>query len=203
MTPEPTHFLVIDVEATCDDRGSVPKSDMEIIEIGAVLVDAASLEPVAEFQSFVRPVRHPALTRFCTTLTTITQRDVEGAPDFSEALDALRRFIGDRDALFTSWGQYDANQFAADAFHHRVSLPFRGRHLNAKQRFSDALGETKKFGMVDALERVGLPLAGTHHRGIDDARIIARLLPWAFGRTAAPRSGARSAPARRSGSARR
>ena len=29
-----------------------------------------------------------------------------------------------------------------------------------------------------ALQMCGLPIEGTHHRGIDDARNIARMLPW-------------------------
>lgn len=184
--PTPAYFLVIDVEATCDDRGAVPKHEMEIIEIGAVLVDGATLEAVEEHQSFVRPVRHPVLTPFCTALTTITQADVEGAPSFPEAIESLRRFIADRDALFSSWGDYDRQQFEHDAAIHLVALPFRGRHLNVKQRFSDALGEKKRYGMSGALRRVGLGLDGTHHRGIDDARNIARLLPWALGRAHEP-----------------
>ena len=54
---QPSDYLVIDLEATCDDGGAVPKREMEIIEIGAVLVDGSSWAPLAEFQSFVRPVR--------------------------------------------------------------------------------------------------------------------------------------------------
>lgn len=182
MIPEASFFLVIDLEATCDDQGAVPKHEMEIIEIGAVLVDATTLAPVDEFQTFIKPVRHPTLTAFCTGLTTITQGDLDGAPRFPEAIDALREFIGDRDALFGSWGDYDRNQFDQDARHHRVSLPFGGRHVNLKRAFSKALGESRRYGMAEALARVGLPLAGTHHRGIDDARNIARLLPWVLGR---------------------
>ncbi|MEN9576703.1 MAG: hypothetical protein RL514_4558 [Verrucomicrobiota bacterium] len=53
---------------------------MEIIEIGAVAVRAEDGVPLAEFQSFVRPVRHPRLTPFCTQLTSIQQTDVDGAP---------------------------------------------------------------------------------------------------------------------------
>jgi len=182
MNTDPAFFLVIDLEATCDDRGTVPKHEMEIIEIGAVLVERASLEAVGEFQSFVKPVRHKELTPFCTGLTSITQSQVDGAPGFAEAIEALRRFIDGRDALFASWGDYDRNQFEQDARHHRVTLPFGGRHTNVKRAFSAALGETKRYGMAEALRRVGLPLVGTHHRGIDDARNIARLLPWALGR---------------------
>ena len=176
-------LLVIDLEATCDDRGTVPKHEMEIIEIGAVLVDVATLAPVADFQTFVKPVRHPTLTPFCVRLTSITQGQVDGAPRFPEALGALRDFVGAQGALFASWGDYDRNQFEQDARYHHVSLPFGGRHLNIKRAFSAALGETKRYGMAEALARVGLPLEGTHHRGIDDARNIARLLPWALGRT--------------------
>ena len=32
--------------------------------------------------------------------------------------------------------------------------------------------------MAKALQLVDLPLEGTHHRGIDDARNIAKLLPY-------------------------
>jgi 3'-5' exoribonuclease 1 len=182
MNATPAFFLVIDLEATCDDRGAVPKHEMEIIEIGAVLVDAETLTPVGDFQTFIKPVRHPALTPFCTELTSITQAQVDGAPRFADAMLALRRFTGGRDALFASWGDYDRNQFEQDARYHRVSLPFNGRHMNIKRAFSEALGESKRYGMAGALARVGLPLVGTHHRGIDDARNIARLLPWALGR---------------------
>lgn len=38
-----------------------------------------------------------------------------------------------------------------------------------------------KLGMSGALAQVGIARQGTHHRGIDDARNIARLLPFAVG----------------------
>jgi inhibitor of KinA sporulation pathway (predicted exonuclease) len=181
-------YLVIDVEATCDDRragngrGAVPPEQMEVIEIGAVLVDGATLSPVDEFQRFVRPVRHPRLTPFCTALTHIAQADVDNAPRFPEALAALRAFIDGRDALFCSWGDYDRKQFEKDARHHGVALPFRGRHLNLKARFAERCAGGRRQGMAGALAKLGIALQGTHHRGIDDARNIARLLPWALGR---------------------
>jgi 3'-5' exoribonuclease 1 len=84
--------------------------------------------------------------------------------------------------LFCSWGDYDRRQFEQDARYHKVPLPFGGRHLNLKKRFSAELGEETRYRMAGALHRVGLTLRGTHHRGIDDARNIARLLPWSLGR---------------------
>jgi len=36
--------------------------------------------------------------------------------------------------------------------------------------------------MARALEIAGLPLDGTHHRGIDDARNMAKLMPYILGK---------------------
>lgn len=177
-------YVVIDVEATCDDGGSVPRHEMEIIEIGAVLVAAGTLEPVDEFQAFIRPVRHPRLTPFCTRLTSITQDDVDAAAGFAQVFDGLCRWIYAHPAphVFGSWGDYDQRQFQQDCDFHVVPYALPHRHLNLKRAFSQQLSIPKKLGMAGALAHVGLALAGTHHRGIDDARNIARLLPFALGK---------------------
>jgi inhibitor of KinA sporulation pathway (predicted exonuclease) len=180
------YYLVIDLEATCDEEKRIRTKEMETIEIGAVLVDGDTLEPVDELQTFIKPVRHPILTPFCTKLTSIKQSDVEQAPRFPEAMARVRKFIAGRPALFCSWGVYDKHQFEQDAHYHKVSLPFGKEHLNLKKRFSEVLDTDERFGMAGALRRVGLRLIGTHHRGIDDARNIARLLPWVLGRRQAP-----------------
>ncbi|MCB9760543.1 MAG: exonuclease domain-containing protein [Alphaproteobacteria bacterium] len=181
---EPADFyLVIDLEATCDDKGAVPRDEMEIIEIGAVLVDAGTLQPVDELGVFVRPAMHPTLTPFCTQLTSITQAQVDGAPPLPEALDLLQaRLMAGRSTLFCSWGAFDRVQFERDCARHGVPYPFGAAHLNLKKAFSHHLGTKRRFGMAGALAKVGLALEGTHHRGIDDARNIARLLPWCLGR---------------------
>jgi 3'-5' exoribonuclease 1 len=174
-------YLVIDVEATCDDRGSISKHRMEIIEIGAVLVDGQTLETLGEYQTFVKPVRHPILTEFCTRLTSITQADVANAPTFPNAIAELGAFVREESVLsrplWCSWGDYDKHQFKQDAAYHGVKLPFGdAEHVNLKKRFAEQLGERKKLGLQQALARVGLQFVGMHHRGIDDARNIARLL---------------------------
>jgi inhibitor of KinA sporulation pathway (predicted exonuclease) len=183
----PKHYVIIDLEATCSDDNSLPREQTEIIEIGAVLADATGLEPVREFQTFVRPVRHRTLTPFCTKLTTITQELVDKAPRFPEALAALRTFLQGTDALFCSWGNYDRNQFQRDARFHGVVLPFGERHLNLKEEFSRQLGDSRRYGVEAALRVLGLRFEGTAHRGIDDARNITRMLPWILGRTPMPR----------------
>jgi inhibitor of KinA sporulation pathway (predicted exonuclease) len=170
------HYVVIDLEATCCDDGSIRRKDSEIIEIGAVRVDSRTFETVGEFQTFVRPVVHPRLTRFCTELTTITQAQVDGAPRFAEAIEGLSPWFAHGRALFCSWGDYDKNQFEIDARRSKVKLPFGGAHLNVKRAFSARRNDPTLYGNRQALALVGLSADGVHHRGIDDARNIAKLL---------------------------
>jgi inhibitor of KinA sporulation pathway (predicted exonuclease) len=177
MSIDQPYYLIIDVEATCDDRGTVPRDEMEIIEIGAVLQNARTFEVESEFQTFVHPVRHPQLTMFCMELTRIHQSDVEHAPGYEKAIGQLVAWRKEfPPSLFCSWGNYDRGQFQQDCTFHRVAYPFHEGHLNLKAEFSRGLGTRKQFGMAGALRRLGLQLEGTHHRAIDDVRNIARIV---------------------------
>src|SRR4029077_2739768 len=171
------YYLIVDVEATCSDDGSVPRHEMEIIEIGAVMQSARTFEVESEFQSFVRPVRHPELTEFCTELTGINQGDVAGAPLFRDALPAMMEWMyAFGDSLFCFWGDYDRKQFLQDWRFQRVAYPFRSGHLNLKAEFSRVLGRKKKLGIAEAVRFLGMEFEGSHHRGLDDARNMARVV---------------------------
>lgn len=169
-------IVVVDLEATCARDDTVPKKEMETIEIGAVAVDSA-LTPCAEFQAFVRPVRHPRLTEFCRELTTITQAEVDAA----ERLPAVARSFGDwimatGATAWASWGMFDRMLFDRDFRYHGVPSPLPGCHINVRDCF-EATVSTRPNDFADALAAVGLAFDGQPHRGIDDARNIARLLP--------------------------
>ena len=132
-----------------------------------------------EFQIFIKPVRNPILTPFCTDLTSITQHQVDEAPCFSEAILIFKKWLYQfNDFAFCSWGDYDKNQIETDCQFHKQANPIGAPHFNIKKEFSNALGLKKKFGMAQALKHVGIPLEGTHHRGIDDARNMAKLMPY-------------------------
>lgn len=171
------YYLIVDLEATCSDVGAVPRHEMEIIEIGAVMQSSRTFEVESEFQTFVRPVRHPELTKFCTGLTGITQEHVAAAPPFREALAAMREWMDAfHDFLFCSWGDYDRNQFNQDCEYHQVAYPFGSGHMNLKAEVSRALGRNKKLGIADAVRHLGMDFEGSHHRGLDDARNIVRIV---------------------------
>src|SRR5262245_26842105 len=180
------YYLVIDVEATCDEDHRIPREQTEIIEIGAVLADGATLAPTAEFQTFVKPFGPPRLTPFCTQLTSITQAEVDGAPGFAAAMKKLAEFLSEQGAtgqfVFCSWGDYDRAQFERDERRHGVRAPLGKRHLNLKEAFRRRSGDDRKLGVGQALRRLNFHFEGTAHRGIDDARNITRLLPYCLGR---------------------
>ncbi|MEM1293770.1 MAG: 3'-5' exonuclease [Verrucomicrobiota bacterium] len=172
----PAYSVIVDVEATCCDDSSFPRNQMEIIEIGAVGVDSETGEIESEFQAFIRPVRNPILTDFCRELTSISQTDVDAADDYPTAMKPFREWLASiEDYDFCSWGDYDRKQFEQDSDFHGVPYPFMGSHRNLKAEFSVAVGARKKMGVGGALRCLELAFEGTPHRGIDDARNIARI----------------------------
>lgn len=175
------NILVVDLEATCDDNA--PTFDMEIIEIGAVWVapDGAVLD---RFQAFARPLINPRLTPFCSTLTGIHQADVDSAPKFPAVAEALRAFVARHrqpGATWMSWGAWDRKQLDRDSMRHGIIPPIDLPHINAKRQFAKARHIGKEVGMAKACDLVGLQLEGAHHRALDDALNVARLLPWVLG----------------------
>ena len=169
-----SRFVVVDLEATCWE-GKHPDRN-EIIEIGAVCYSVGE-GVVAAFQTFVKPKLQPVLSEFCTQLTHITQDEVNDAPAFPDAFQRFHDWCTQMQPLaFASWGQYDLNQFKSDCRLHDIPLWIEN-HVNLKVLFSEITGRGKS-GMKRALYHYEIPLEGTHHRGIDDARNIARILGY-------------------------
>jgi inhibitor of KinA sporulation pathway (predicted exonuclease) len=177
------YFLIVDLEATCCDKQTIASREMEIIEIGAVMVEASNLLAISEFQTFIQPVRRPLLTNFCQQLTSISQKQVDNAPTYKEAIANFKEWLKNySNFIFGSWGDYDRKQFEQDSNFHQIPYPFICEHINFKQLFTDTQKLSKRYGMKKALALAGIDLEGTHHRGIDDARNIAKLLPYILGK---------------------
>lgn len=178
-------ILVVDLEATCWDAAT-PEGEaqsihtMEIIEIGCVLTNR--LGTVLDTRSFiVRPERQPILSEFCIALTQITQAVVDNAPPLKEVIDQMNAWLEGTEtvALWGSWGNYDLNQLTAqcaldNADSQLLSLP----HLNLKKLWRRTTRQRKKTSLAYALAYHDLEFDGQPHRGVDDARNIARLLPF-------------------------
>ncbi|MCB9537391.1 MAG: exonuclease domain-containing protein [Myxococcales bacterium] len=188
----PATCLVVDLEATTSDDGTVPRDAMETLEIGAVRVRLEDGAELARFSAVVRPARSPALHPFCVALTGITQAEVDGAAPFPAVFAAfcaameVERFS----EPLASWGHLDRVLLQRDCAAHGVAWP-RWTHLNLRQAFSRRQGHRRRYGLAFARAICGLPAAPAH-RALADARAAAELLPWILGARRVPKGAARA-----------
>lgn len=179
-------ILVVDLEATCWEDQTTPAGDaqsvnnMEIIEVGCAL--ATRKGNLLDARSFlVRPTRNPLLSDFCTELTGITQSMVDAAPTLPEAIEAMNAWLGDLpdDFIWCSWGNYDRLHLEAQCqLDGTWPIILAHPHLNLKRIWRRTTGQKRKNGFANALAFHGLEFEGHHHRGVDDARNMARVLPY-------------------------
>lgn len=168
-------LLVLDLESTCYERGKEPPNFFsEIIEIGAVLLNLETLKLEWDFQAIVKPTLHPLLSDFCRQLTTITQEEIEKGIPLVEAFENLKSKLKNENYIFASWGFYDQRQIQRNCTKFQIPYPFGPEHISLKHEFGKWM-KTKPMGMAGALKMLQLPLLGTHHRGLDDARNISSI----------------------------
>lgn len=167
-------YVVVDLEASCWEAAWA-RHRMETIEIGAVRLDE-DFAVVNEFDEFVRPVVVPRLSSFCRRLTSITQEQVDAADTFPSVFAQFLRWIGPEPYRLVTWGVFDLDQIGRDCERHGVPFPteLADRHLNLKSTFTKWT-RVKRAGVREALDVLGIAHVGREHRGIDDARNIARI----------------------------
>ncbi|WP_130733880.1 3'-5' exonuclease [Flavobacterium sp. J27] len=171
-------IIIIDLEATCWN-GPVPKGQVnEIIEIGVCVLDTHTGNISKNKGILIQP-EYSTVSPFCTELTTITSDLLEReGVSFDEAIAILEEEYQADTYTWASYGQYDLNMLKKQCHFRKIDYPMGSQHINVKEWFSDVRGLRKKVGMNGALEILGIPLEGTHHRGVDDAKNIAKILHW-------------------------
>ena len=175
------NILIIDLEATCWN-GPVPHGQVnEIIEIGICILDAYTGEISMPKGILIKPERS-TVSPFCTELTTITQDllDQEGI-SFEDACDIVREEYEGHYNTWASYGDYDRNMMQRQCKIRNIDYPLSQDHINVKRLFYEIKNLRKKVGMKGALNILNIPLEGTHHRGVDDAKNIAKIMDWCLG----------------------
>ncbi len=95
-----THFIVFDIERNFRPYKSEDPS--EIVDIGAVKIEASTMKVIGEFSELVKPGAR--LTRHTTKLTGITKKDLMGVEKFPQIIEKFIQFIGE-DSIFVTWGK--------------------------------------------------------------------------------------------------
>src|SRR5262249_15471661 len=106
-----TFAIVFDLEFTAWEgslaRGwNRPGEHKELVQVGAVKVDAQSLKPVDEINLLVRPRINPVLSDYLVTLTGVTNADMaKRGLDFAVAYRMFLDFV--EDARIWAFGRDD------------------------------------------------------------------------------------------------
>ena len=77
------------------------------------------------------------------------------------------------DVVLVSWGDFDKKQLQKECETWWIKWPF-SEHINAKELYVKKLSR-KPCGLDKACRITGLKFEGTHHRGIDDAKMVAKI----------------------------
>lgn len=177
-----TNLLVIDIESTCWQRDVPHGQRSEIIEIGIVKIPWKDTDwswRTATAQSIVVRPQHSYVSPFCTELTGWTQEAVDLGITYPEAVVRLKKEFASKNSLWASWGKYDDKMFQSMSKLHATAYPFNNDHLNIKALAGCYLGSV--MGVSQALKHYGMEFEGEPHRGMDDAKNIARILHHLLG----------------------
>jgi len=171
------NYIVYDLEATCwEDH---PKEMVqEIIEIGALKISPFG-EVESSFNSLVRPVLHPNLSKFCQQLTTIDQISINRADIFPDVVEDFQEWAGiydDEECLFCSWGSFDKNMLVQDLRLHDMDWEWiEHSHLNLRKQYHDLRRWKTYKGLKKVVEMEGFEFTGTYHRALSDAENLAKV----------------------------
>ena len=181
--PAAGEVVIFDLEYTAWE-GSLarewtgPGEYMEVVQIGAVRIDAADgMAELGAFEELCRPVFNPELSTYFTDLTGINQGALESeGMSYAEALSAFAAFC--EGAAMIAANGWDAEVLEVNCQWREIAYPLDpALCVNTKQFFSDALGLPRTDVSSSALpERFGLPAPAGAHTGLGDARAIADAL---------------------------
>ena len=84
--------------------------------------------------------------------------------------------FGYPNAVWASWGDYDARQLERDAVFAACPSLLVGLHHFNVRKWHKGLYDNQPKGLKQAAESMGLVWRGAYHRGIEDARNVAAIV---------------------------
>ncbi|MBY0598612.1 exonuclease [Bacillus bingmayongensis] len=166
---EPKYYIVFDVERNF--RPYKSQDPLEVVDIGAIKVEASTMQIIGRFSSLVKPTA--PLTRHTTKLTGITKKDLKEVEKFPMVMKRFLQFAGD-DYIFITWGKEDYKFLAQDCQLHNIECP----NIESERKF-----DLQKFvfqayeqlfihtpSLKFAVEQFALEWEGKQHRAFADAK---------------------------------
>lgn len=172
-------YLVLDYEFTFYKRpmGRPRGFFAEIIEIGAVLLDGASLGNRGQIQNFVKPHFFPKQAKDAMDFCMITDRDMKKAIPFAEMLSKLSALYRPGETYFVSWGGEDYRVLQEGCNRHKLQNPILAEDcLDLAEAYRLLKGNSNTTGLKKATEEENVDTGGLWHTAYDDAANTGKLL---------------------------
>lgn len=177
-------YVVVDLEMNKVSKAFAEKRhtcNMEIIEIGAVVLDEAYNE-ISCFKTYVKPSFNSIIDPKIEKLTGITTGKVMNAPKFEEAFHMFVDFchsIND-DIMMIQWSDSDLRQILGEIAQkdYQVSeseMDILDNWYDFQQEFGEILGLSRQISLENALMYAGEEFVGDMHDALFDARNTAEL----------------------------
>lgn len=173
-----TRAVIFDLEFTAwsgsmEHRWMRPGEFREVVQIGAVMLDAASLAETAFVNLLVKPRLNPVLSRYFEELTGVTNAAVARAGlDFAEAYSAFAEFAGDATAF--SFGRDDLVLLDNLKLYGLPASPPLPPCRNIVPWLVEQGVDPRGLHACDIARAAGAEFSGRRHDALDDARSVAR-----------------------------
>ena len=159
-------------EGSMRHRWLRPGEFREVVQIGAVKVDAATLEPVGRLDILVRPRINPCLSPYLERLTGITTEDLRTrGVDFARAYN---EFLAFADGTVCSAFGRDEFVFAENLRLYGLPRPLPEPQYRDSRPWFRAHGiDTSGLHSCDIGPRLGVPFEGQAHNALADSLSVA------------------------------
>ena len=153
-------------------------SKMEIVEIGAVMLDD-SCQEIDCFKSYVKPEFNDKIEKVCTKVTGITTETVADAPVLWPVLQQFVRWCGDEELTIYAWSDADLRQLKRELSLKELECKELHRlcdnWVDFQRMFGDMLGISQRVSLKHAIHAIHADFDGDAHDALWDARNTAKI----------------------------
>lgn len=142
----------------------------ELVQIGAILIDARRYEIKKEFSSFIKPQINSKLSNFFIKLTGIKQKDVDSADNPEKVIGSFLKFVKNYDCY--SYGN-DYTIIMENIKLNKLKIKANKNKYHDVRKIFDKQGiPTEKFNSSSITVAFGVKNKEKMHNALSDARSI-------------------------------
>ena len=175
------NYIVLDLEwnhPKIDAKERISQLPFEIIEIGAVKVDAKTKEVVSTFSEMIRPQVYKEMNEIIHEILHIEIGDLEKKDVFNNVIKRFFEWCG-KDYVFCTWGNMDLTELQRNMDYYKIKGYIDGpiKYCDVQKLFAiQYLGYESALSLETSIEYFNLEKKYKFHRAISDAMYTVEIL---------------------------